>query len=191
MEAQKPSEVQEPSEEEMEAHYKAQWEAEKAEKDAMGLTGGELLEWEALKLENDAIFYPKEHVEQDDQIIELVVSHLEAAAAAEFAKKELAERFENELQKSFQAILAGIWAPEGPIQEIIKKYFQTDKLKRVILQATQQMSITEVQNGLATEEKWVQFLYSNANNTICKLVVEMLLEKVNNEANWPTVSINW
>jgi len=168
-------EPKEPSEEEMDAYYKAEWETHKASEDAKGYEGDELLEWEALKLENDMRFYPERFPERDGQILALVLSHLQGSLASIATMvEEIAERLEDEDKGRFLAIPAAMWAPEGPAQKMAEDYFQTDEFKRAILRVTRGMSLEEVREALRSGEDWVQSLHIKADEDIRYALVDTL-----------------
>ena len=152
-------EPDEPSEEEMDAYYKAEWENMKVSEDAKGYEGDELLEWEALKLENDMRFYPERFPEREAQILALVLPHLQASGA--IVQEELAEFLEEEDKARAKAL--------------IEEYFQADKLKKAILSATQGASLEDIQKALDVGEDWVQSLCIRVNEDIRYAIVDVLL----------------
>lgn len=149
----------EPSEEEMDAYYKSEWENMKVSEDAKGYEGDELLEWEALKLENDMRFYPERFPEREAQVLALVLPHLQASGA--IVQEELAEFLEEE--------------DKARVEALIEEYFQADKLKKAILSATQGASLEDIQKALDVGEDWVQSLCIQTNEDIRYAIVDMLL----------------
>jgi hypothetical protein len=162
--------VEEPpelSEEEMDAYFKAEWEHMKVSEDAKGYEGDELVEWEALKLENDMRFYPERFPERDGQILELVLTHLQASMApVATIQEELADHFEGDDRLRFLAI------PVATMEALITDAFQTEEWKEAILRVTRRMLLEEIREALRLEEDWVQALCVKANEGIRHAVVE-------------------
>lgn len=160
-------EPEEPSEEEMDAYFKAEWENMKVSEDAKGYEGDELVEWEALKLENDMRFYPERFPERDGQVLELVLSHLQASMASSATiQEELADHFEGDDRLRFLAI------PAATMEALITDAFQTEEWKEAILRVTRRMLLEEIREALRLEEDWVQSLRLKANESIRYAVVE-------------------
>jgi len=171
-----PEEHEEVSQEEMEALYKAEWESMKVAEDAKGYEGDELVKWEDRKLENDMRFYPERFPERDAQILELVLPHLQGSVDLLVTiQEELAERLEGEDKDRFLAIPAATWAADGPIQKMIEDYLQTEELKKVILRATQRMSLEDVQESIEANENWVLSLRVKVNEEIRYAIVDSVM----------------